>query len=963
VKRLEIIKTSWKQALLVLIAFLIMTVASYVYVSTVMKRQSDLHGRSEIKRYQTSLRALIQANDDALLHVSSMMALNLDRKATADEQLNVLRTMTNVFSNQKNIQNVFQSVYGFLDGNFIDGSGLISGAFFNPKTASWLRGAVLTTGIYHSEPFIDNRTGNPVASLSMVVFDKSGESRGVLAIDYLLAPVVEEVSDFKVGGVGFGILIDSKKNILSHPEKEMVGRRLDDIPWFSGISKNLPKDYADVMVEWFNINGRQHIGFFSRLENNWYLGIMAPKNAYYAEVVAMFPAILAISLFLTALLSVVLIRLNMARQRSDEENRLKSSFLARMSHEIRTPMNAIIGLSELAQRDFGKPASLGYIKNIRKAGGNLLSIINDILDFSKIESGKYQVNIQPYQTGRLLAEVMVMMNVRLGEKPLLFLTDIDENIPRGLLGDDRSIRQVLVNLLSNAIKYTEKGFIKLTVRSEPVDEGQIRLVFAIEDSGLGIKKEDMANLFGDFVRLKDSTGNRYVEGSGLGLAIAKNLCQMMGGDLTVESKYGEGSIFTATFCQAVSDHGLIEHLPDLAFETEPDELSHKTVYTAPDYSIMIIDDVSTNLMVVQGLIEPYGMQVTCCLSGAEAVSKAKNEYFDMYFIDQMMPGMDGLETLKKLKEIWPASQKVTTVAFTANAVSGAKEMLMDSGFDDFISKPVLAADLAALFDKWVPKDVWVKSRERNLNEDSQNEAALRPVSIKTGIDALIKEGDDDFLKSISGHPGFYPLESLKKLPKADLKLYRKILTLFLQDAENLTKMMGIPFLGDFKPPNQGPGNHEEGVFDLQAVTVNVHALKSATYNIGAIGLSQRAAALEAEARSGNLAVFTDGTFGAFLADLDLLRSFLKEALVGDHSQATPQLETATLVDLKSLKELKEALQAKNVTEADRLIDELIETANETDKELLSEISNQILISEFAMALVFVERLENRGGAC
>ncbi|MDR3321227.1 MAG: hypothetical protein LBS93_02175, partial [Synergistaceae bacterium] len=308
-----------------------------------------------------------------------------------------------------------------------------------------------------------------------------------------------------------------------------------------------------------------------------------------------------------------LIDMNKAFQAASES---KSMFLARMSHEIRTPMNAIIGMNELAIRDYGHPEALEYLHDIRQAGATLLSIINDILDFSKIESGHIEITAARYETASLLNDALAIIRVRLGDKPVELLADIDPSIPAFMTGDEVRVRQILLNILSNAQKYTDEGLIKFTARWEKIGDETVNLLFSVEDSGIGIKREDIGHLFGDFSRV-DLKRNKNIQGSGLGLLITRLLCRAMGGDVTVTSEYGQGSVFTATIRQNCADYVPMGHIEGRVFSRAE---AGGVRFTAPDFRVLIVDDNAANLKVAAGLLAPYMMKVDTCLSGEESVA-------------------------------------------------------------------------------------------------------------------------------------------------------------------------------------------------------------------------------------------------------------------------------------------------------------------------------------------------------
>ncbi|MDR2593186.1 MAG: response regulator [Fibromonadaceae bacterium] len=380
---------------------------------------------------------------------------------------------------------------------------------------------------------------------------------------------------------------------------------------------------------------------------------------------------------------------------ANKANKAKTKFLAKMSHEIRTPMNAIIGMAELALRENMTSTVKEYILGVKQAGTNLLSIINDILDLSKIENRKLEIIPNNYLFSSMINDVVNIIKTRIAESELKFDIKIDSNIPNSLIGDETRIRQVLLNILGNAIKYTKKGFISLSVSGEII-ENNVLLTMEVADSGIGIKPENLKNLFDEFVRADES--KNYIEGTGLGLPIAKNLIKTMNGDISVKSEYGKGSTFTVKLPQKISSDELFDSIKN-------DNITIK--FNAPNAKVLVVDDIDANLKVVKGLMQPYKMQVDLCTSGAEASEMVKANSYDLVFMDHMMPEMDGIEATKLIREMAkenPHYANLPIIALTANAVSGVKEMFLENGFNDFLSKPIDIINLNSILEKWLPKE-------------------------------------------------------------------------------------------------------------------------------------------------------------------------------------------------------------------------------------------------------------------
>ncbi|MGN0374674.1 MAG: response regulator [Butyrivibrio sp.] len=384
--------------------------------------------------------------------------------------------------------------------------------------------------------------------------------------------------------------------------------------------------------------------------------------------------------------------------KADAANKAKGDFLARMSHEIRTPINAILGMNTMILRTCDeKNAKEKKIKDysfeIDNSGQILLSLINDILDLSKVESGKMEILPVEYDISSLIHDVMNMVSFKAKDRNLKLLLNADKNLPCRLLGDDIRIRQILVNLLNNAVKYTNEGTVTLDITGEPKDDG-ILLHIAVKDTGVGIKKEDMGRLFAEFERIEENM-NHGEEGTGLGMSITVKLLQLMDSKLQVESEYGKGSVFYFDLYQQIIDSAPIGDL-NSRISGQKTSYNYKALFYAPDAQILLVDDNSVNRKVFINLLEDTGVHIDEASGGSECINMAENKHYDAIFLDHMMPDMDGIETLQRLKNsdaFAKMNSNTPVVALTANAITGAKEMYLQSGFSTYLSKPIKPARL------------------------------------------------------------------------------------------------------------------------------------------------------------------------------------------------------------------------------------------------------------------------------
>ena len=396
---------------------------------------------------------------------------------------------------------------------------------------------------------------------------------------------------------------------------------------------------------------------------------------------------------------------NRQHQEIEMLNKAQNSFFSNMSHEIRTPINTIIGLNEMILREDVSEEVLEDAANIKSAGKLLLNLINDILDMSKIQSGRMQLLSAPYQTGEMLSDLVGMMWIRAKEKKLEFHVDVSPEIPHELIGDDVRIKQILINVLNNAIKYTKEGSVTLTVQCEMVDEKTCNMIYNVTDTGVGIKPEDIPYLFSAFKRVDEDT-NKHIEGTGLGLSIVKQLVDLMGGKVTVNSVYTKGSTFIIEIPQVCENKS---KMGQYNFE-KTGSLSHKEDYVpkfeAPEARILVVDDNEANLMVVSKLLRETKVRVDTALSGAEALRKTLNIHYDAIFMDHLMPEMDGIECRRRIiDQTGGRCRETSIVILTANADEENRALYQKENFDGYLVKPVSGSELENELYRVLPRDI------------------------------------------------------------------------------------------------------------------------------------------------------------------------------------------------------------------------------------------------------------------
>ena len=913
------LRSLYWQLLFVTLAFALMVISSGIFVNNMLMNYLEREAENILTQTQIRIEdELREAETLTISIVKDVRNIIIEGGSAHDVQVYFSEISAELLKKEGGF--VFDGLHGSFD---VFGNALIPTpewtvpADYNVAERPWYKTAVEADGKITATPvYLSSRSGEYQINFTCRIFNDAGEPLGVIAMDVPLNNITKFVADMRLVQGGYGFLADEDFELIAHYEPDFVTRHMSGIsPGFRQIVEMMKQAESFIKFEGLNYQGIRSIFYCKRIDNGWALGIMTPKNVYYHDLRTLMLFLGVLGIVLMLVVDIILIHIDAARrsvelqliaakEAAEQSNRSKGLFLANMSHEIRTPMNAILGISEIQLQSTTLPPEVEEALNqIYDSGNLLLNIINDILDFSKIEAGKMEIVPVKYDVPSLLNDTAQLNRLRYESKPIEFMLDVDENTPLELYGDELRIKQILNNLLSNAFKYTDEGKVGLSVCAEPGEDKEIvSLVFRVSDTGQGMREDQITRLFDAYSRF-NMEANRTVTGAGLGMNIVKRLIEMMDGEIMVESEIGKGSTITVRLPQksvgpAVCGAEFVDNLRNFRFRSIPISKKAQIIHEYMPYgSVLVVDDVVSNIYVIRGLLRPYGLRIETATSGIEAIDKIKdNNVYDIVFMDHMMPVMDGMKATKIIRDM---GYTRTIIAFTANAIVGQSDIFLANGFDGFISKPIDSRELDAVLktfirDKQPPEVIEAVRRGQHQKEQETNDTS-------------------------------------------EVEKY------FVLDAEKAIKVIEEIY----------PKLHTSDTEVVDSYITAVHGMKSALANIDETKLSGVALSLERAGRERNFTVITEES-PAFINALRVLIDQYKPV----YNDETTEISGDDMVYLRNkLLDIKLACEKFDITAARNALEDLRrKTWPRHVNETLDEISVHLLHSAFKKAAAAAENM-------
>jgi len=686
-KGLTVRRPLYAQLMFTALSFLVLNVLTYVFVRNVIYKNLVRNAENVLIIVQNQIENDLNNPKAYLAGFSRTIRTAVMRGGNADILKEYFVDLSNHLLADEERLPGFDGLFGYFE-NLPEGrvftvdEKLVFPPDYDPTQRNWYRNAIAADGeIAETLSYSDVITGETILTYSLCIFDDDGNRLGIVTLRLKIDVIGKSIVESALERGGYGMLISRDIIMLAHPNPDFVGLDFRD--------PSIPVSiFADKMIEGVdvtegsvvNYTGDKSIAFFHRLSNGWYIGLVAPEGPFYRDLTNMAYTLFMLGIIFAAILASILIRIDMAKNKSDRESRHKSAFLANMSHEIRTPMNAIIGMTTIGKTTGDIERKDYCFSKIQDASNHLLGVINDILDMSKIEANKFEISPLEFNFEKMLMRVVNVVNFRVDEKKQNLSIHIDRNIPKTLIGDEQRITQVITNLLANAIKFTpEEGSIGVDTSLVEESGGVCTVQVSVTDTGIGITPEQQARIFSSFEQAESSTTRKY-GGTGLGLAISKNIVELMGGKIWLTSEAGKGSAFSFTIKVkrgAESHAGLLA--PDV---------------NIGNVRIMVVDDDKSILDYFMEISHEFKVRCDTAISGEEALKLLEeNGCYHIYFVDWKMPGMDGIQLTSALKA-QNAEVKSVVIMITAAEWTSIESEARKAGVDRFLSKPLFPSHIA-----------------------------------------------------------------------------------------------------------------------------------------------------------------------------------------------------------------------------------------------------------------------------
>lgn len=838
-------RTSHKRfrAVILMILVTVMIISLYISVTTTYRWGNELM-RGEAEQYEFELSEWIDSQKSILDMFVSAISVNPAILNDYDQTIDYLNRITEQYPDIS----VTYMASPELEPSVYMNNGWTPEPGWKVEERQWYIDTVSSASGWNiSAPYYDEQTGAYCVTLSETVYDaETGRFLGCFGIDFFMDKLVDILGG-SYSDQGYAFLVDTDGDIINHP----YGSYQMSVDSQTNIS-SLP--YGEIKADGHSTKAiRDYDGtlrIISALRNDesqFVVYVASSLWMIYGRMiiytVIVFIAFSACIVMVYSLLSYLIrsqdeanVNMRNAADAAIAAGQAKSRFLAQMSHEIRTPINAVLGMNEMILRETGDENIREYAGNIQAAGANLLSLINSILDFSKIEDGKMEIIPVRYDLATVVNNLVNSIAQRAKDKSLELSVNVDEGLPTVLYGDDLRISQVVMNLLTNAVKYTDRGSVSLNVSENRRENNSVYITFKVSDTGIGIREEDMDKLFGSFERIEE-TRNRNIEGTGLGMSIVTRLLDMMDSSLNVESVYGEGSEFSFVIRQDIVDpHPVGDYRKRLGITEYTGSQTHPYVTGA---KVLVVDDNEMNLKVAAGLLKLNGIKPNLAFSGAEAIERMKETPYDLVFLDHMMPEMDGMETLKILKENDLIPKGCAVIALTANAVVGARDLYLNAGFSDYLSKPIDVERLEDKLIKFLPAEM-IEMRSADTGDDGgDDDIEILEFAPGEGLDQAegpSEEGYDiDTIISRAMHSSLDVSAGIEYCG-GDRGLYAELLS---------------DYAGEYEDRRTRLGEYLKSA-NVKKYQILVHSLKSTSLTIGAEEMYADAKRMEEAAAAGDI---------------------------------------------------------------------------------------------------------------